>query len=191
MNHTRAIVILDFGGQYTQLIARRVRECQVYSEVVPWSVSADAIKARQPMGIILSGGPASVTDPDAPHCDPAIYDLGVPVLGICYGMQLTALLLGGAVEKAKEREYGRVTVRCQRTKWGSCTSQGNLNFNCLLMLCPPEVIDSVVVHELCHRKEMNHSPRFWAEVEKILPDYKISRKWLKDHGEVIMRRMTG
>ena len=105
------IVILDFGGQYTQLIARRVRECQVYSEVVPWSISADEIRARQPSGIILSGGPASVTDPDAPHCDPAVYDLGVPVLGICYGMQLTAQLLGGQVERAREREYGRVTVR--------------------------------------------------------------------------------
>ena len=77
------IVILDFGGQYTQLIARRVRECHVYSEVVPWSIAPDEIKARQPSGIILSGGPASVTDPDAPHCDPAVYNLGVPVLGIC------------------------------------------------------------------------------------------------------------
>ena len=105
------IVILDFGGQYTQLIARRVRECHVYSEVVPWSITPDEIKARQPSGIILSGGPASVTDPDAPHCDPDVYNLGVPVLGICYGMQLTARLLGGAVERAKEREYGRVTVR--------------------------------------------------------------------------------
>jgi len=105
------IVILDFGGQYTQLIARRVRECRVYSEVVPWSISADDIRTRQPSGIILSGGPASVTDPDAPHCDPAVYDLGVPVLGICYGMQLTAQTLGGQVERAVEREYGRVTVR--------------------------------------------------------------------------------
>ena len=105
------IVILDFGGQYTQLIARRVRECHVYSEVVPWSITPDEIEARQPSGIILSGGPASVTDPDAPHCDPDVYNLGVPVLGICYGMQLTARLLGGAVEQAKEREYGRVTVR--------------------------------------------------------------------------------
>ncbi len=105
------VVILDFGGQYTQLIARRVRECRIYSEVVPWSISADDIRTRQPSGIILSGGPASVTDPDAPHCDPAVYDLGVPVLGICYGMQLTAQTLGGQVERAVEREYGRVTVR--------------------------------------------------------------------------------
>lgn len=110
MQDQQRIIILDFGGQYTQLIARRVRECRVYSEVMPWHVSAEAIRARQPVGIILSGGPASVNDPDAPRCDPAVYDLGVPVLGICYGMQLTAALLGGSVARAKEREYGRVTV---------------------------------------------------------------------------------
>ena len=111
MATAQKIIILDFGGQYTQLIARRVRECHVYSEVMPWSASAAAVRARGPAGVILSGGPASVNDPGAPRCDPAIYDLGVPVLGICYGMQLTAALLGGSVERAREREYGRVTVR--------------------------------------------------------------------------------
>ncbi len=105
------IFILDFGGQYTQLIARRVRENHVYSEVVPWSVSVEEIRRRGPVGIILSGGPATVCDPDAPRCDPEIWRLGVPVLGICYGMQLTAALLGGRVERAQEREYGRITVR--------------------------------------------------------------------------------
>ena len=109
------VIILDFGGQYTQLIARRVRENHVYSEVLPWSVPADEIRRRKPVGVILSGGPASVCDPDAPKCDPAVYDLGVPVLGICYGMQLTAQLLGGKVERAAEREYGRVTVRMKET----------------------------------------------------------------------------
>ena len=111
MSKHETVVILDFGGQYTQLIARRVREARVYSEVLPWHTPAEAVRARQPIGIILSGGPASVTDPDAPRCDKALYDLGVPVLGICYGMQLTAALLGGRVERAKEREYGRVAVR--------------------------------------------------------------------------------
>ena len=77
MQDQQRIIILDFGGQYTQLIARRVRECRVYSEVMPWRVSAKAIRAREPVGIILSGGPASVNDPDAPRCDPAVYDLGV------------------------------------------------------------------------------------------------------------------
>ena len=105
------VLILDFGGQYTQLIARRVRECHVYSEVVPWNMPLADILARKPVGIILSGGPSSVHDDDAPRIDPALYEAGIPVLGICYGMQLTALLLGGSVERAKEREYGRITVR--------------------------------------------------------------------------------
>lgn len=88
-------------------------------------------------------------------------------------------------------QYGRITIRNQKTRWGSCSSKGNLNFNCLLMLAPPEVLDYVVVHELCHRKEMNHSPRFWGEVAKIMPDYKKHEKWLKTEGTKLMRRMTG
>ena len=78
--------------------------------------------------------------------------------------------------------YGKITVRNQKTRWGSCSSKGNLNFNCLLMLAPPEVLDYVVVHELCHRKQMNHSKAFWSEVEKVFPDYKEARKWLKEDG---------
>ncbi len=115
MAERQMILILDFGGQYTQLIARRVRENHVYCEVAPWSISALEAAERRPVGIILSGGPASVNDPDAPQCDPAIYHLGVPVLGICYGMQLTAALLGGRVERARDREYGHVDVRMRGT----------------------------------------------------------------------------
>ena len=86
--------------------------------------------------------------------------------------------------------YGRITIRNQRTCWGSCSSKGNLNFNCLLMLTPKDVIDYIVVHELCHRKQMNHSAVFWSEVAKVLPDYKEQEQWLKIHGAEIMKRMT-
>ena len=86
-------------------------------------------------------------------------------------------------------DYGRITIRAQRTRWGSCSAQGNLNFNCLLMLTPDDVMEYVVVHELCHRKEMNHSARFWTEVERVLPGYRESRRWLKDNGGGLIGRL--
>lgn len=85
--------------------------------------------------------------------------------------------------------YGRITIRNQKTRWGSCSSKGNLNFNCLLMLTPPEVIDSVVVHELCHRKEMNHSDRFYSEVLRVFPEYHKWNRWLKENGGKLIGRM--
>src|SRR2546426_249825 len=101
------VVVLDFGGQYTQLIARRIREQQVFSAILPCTASLEEIKQYQPAGIVLSGGPSSVYDADAPKCDPKVLALGIPVLGICYGMQWITHTLGGKVERAERREDGR------------------------------------------------------------------------------------
>jgi GMP synthase (glutamine-hydrolysing) len=108
------ILILDFGSQYTQLIARRVRECQIYSEIHPYDIPMKRVKSLSPKGIILSGGPASVYEKNAPLCDPAVFRMGIPVLGICYGMQLTAQLLGGEVTHSEKREYGKAKLTLDR-----------------------------------------------------------------------------
>jgi len=110
------VVVLDFGGQYTQLIARRIREQQVFSAVLPCSSSIEEIRKLEPTGIILSGGPSSVYDPEAPKCDPKVLALAIPVLGICYGMQWITHTLGGKVEKAERREYGRAQLSVDDSK---------------------------------------------------------------------------
>ncbi|CAG7657764.1 glutamine-hydrolyzing GMP synthase [Paenibacillus allorhizosphaerae] len=104
------IVVLDFGGQYNQLIARRIRDLGVYSELLPFNTPVEKLKALQPKGIIFSGGPASVYGEDSPLVDPGVYDIGVPILGICYGMQMMAHQLEGKVERASKREYGKAEV---------------------------------------------------------------------------------
>jgi GMP synthase (glutamine-hydrolysing) len=109
----QTILVLDFGSQYTQLIARRLRELSVYSEIVPFDVSIDEIRAREPVGVILSGGPRSVREARAPRCAPAVFELGVPVLGICYGMQLMTDALGGVVGPAPHREFGHAAVEAR------------------------------------------------------------------------------
>jgi GMP synthase (glutamine-hydrolysing) len=110
------VVVLDFGGQYTQLIARRIREQQVFSAVLPCTASIETILKLQPAGIVLSGGPSSVYDVDAPKCDPKVLTLGIPVLGICYGMQWINYTLGGKVERAERREYGRAQLSVDDSK---------------------------------------------------------------------------
>ncbi|MDR3708547.1 MAG: glutamine-hydrolyzing GMP synthase [Capsulimonadaceae bacterium] len=104
------IVVLDFGAQYTQLIARRIRECQVYCEILPYDVPLDTLLAKAPIGIVFSGGPASVYEPGAPHVDKRLYDLGLPILGICYGMQTMARDLGGVVTGATRKEFGKTRL---------------------------------------------------------------------------------
>ena len=118
MDNPQCVVILDFGGQYTQLIARRVRECGVFSQVLPATAKLGTIRQLRPHGVILSGGPASVTDEGAPKIDPAVFELGVPVLGICYGMQLMAHHHGAPVVRGEAREYGRTPVTMDETQTG-------------------------------------------------------------------------
>ncbi len=113
--HSERILILDFGSQYTQLIARRVRELNVYCEIHPYNLPLEKIRAFAPLGIILSGGPASVEAEGSPHSDPKVFELGVPVLGICYGLQLMAKQLGGRVARAQEREYGSASLEVLET----------------------------------------------------------------------------
>jgi GMP synthase (glutamine-hydrolysing) len=110
MGEKELVLILDFGGQYNQLIARRIREASVYCEVVPYDVDIDVVKEKKPKGIIFTGGPASVFEENAPKCDSAIFELGIPILGICYGAQLMAHMLGGKVTKADKREYGKTEI---------------------------------------------------------------------------------
>ncbi len=109
----QTILVLDFGSQFTQLIARRLRELSVYSEIIPFNTPIEQIRARQPVGIILSGGPRSVSEANAPRCAPQVLELGVPVLGICYGMQLMTDMLGGRVAPAPHREFGHAMVRVE------------------------------------------------------------------------------
>ena len=115
MKNKELILVVDFMGQYNQLIARRVRECNVYCEIVPFDISLEKIKEKNPMGIIFTGGPASVYLPDAPMCDEGIFELGIPILGICYGMQLMAKVFGGTVSRGEKREYGTLPVSIDNT----------------------------------------------------------------------------
>ena len=130
MKNNELILILDFGGQYNQLIARRVRECNVYSEVVPFDISIEKIKEKNPKGIIFTGGPASVYGEESPRCAEGIFELGIPVLGICYGMQLMTYTLGGNVARADKREYGTTDVSIDNS---SLLFEGFENTNGFLM----------------------------------------------------------
>jgi GMP synthase (glutamine-hydrolysing) len=112
----QTILVLDFGSQYTQLIARRLRELSVYSEIVRFDTPVETLRARNPAGLILSGGPRSVSEDGAPRCDPALYSMGVPVLGVCYGMQLMTDALGGEVRRSGQREFGHAAVRVDRSQ---------------------------------------------------------------------------
>src|SRR5207302_11198897 len=112
----RPVLVVDLGGQYSQLIARRVRECRVYSELVGHTISPEAVRARNPYALLLSGGPASVYAENAPHVDPRIFELGIPTLGICYGAQLLALDLGGRVDRTGVSEFGKTDLHVEESR---------------------------------------------------------------------------
>ena len=118
------VIVLDFGGQYNQLIARRVRECNVYCEVHPYTLSLDKIREMNPKGIIFTGGPNSVYGEDSPRCPKEIFEMGIPILGICYGSQLMSYMLGGSVKTAPVSEYGKTEV--------AVDTESALFKNCLL-----------------------------------------------------------
>ena len=165
-NEKELILILDFYGQYNQLIARRIRECNVYSEIVPFNTSIEKIKEKNPKGIIFTGGPASVYGENAPKCDKEIFNLGIPVLGICYGMQLMTDMLGGKVKQANKREYGVTKVKINNNS--KLFSEFTNENNCLMSHTDyvevlPQGFENIGFTEHCPNAAMqNKSKNFYG-----------------------------
>lgn len=189
MAEQETILIVDFGAQYNQLIARRVREARVYSEVVPYDVSIERVKEMNPKGIIFTGGPSSVHEADAPVCDPAIYDLGIPVLGICYGAQLMAQQLGGNTDSAEIREYGKKelhktkdSVLFKDVEEGSVVWMSHTNY----IASVPEGFEITAVTETCPVAAMENTKRslyavqFHPEVEHSQYGKELLRNFIYD-----------
>lgn len=167
------IIVLDFGGQYNQLIARRVRDLAVYAEILPYNASLERILQEKPIGIIFTGGPASVTDAGAPMCDKRLFDAGIPILGICYGAQLMSVMLGGSVHRAEHREYGKTDIRYET----GCALFAGLDKNSVCWMShtyyvdlPPKgfaicaTTDSCPVAAFCDPKKKLYAVQFHPEV---------------------------
>ncbi|MFZ5352498.1 MAG: glutamine-hydrolyzing GMP synthase [Bacillota bacterium] len=173
MDNKELVLILDFGGQYNQLIARRVREANVYCEVVPYDISIEEIKSKQPKGIIFTGGPASVFEENAPKCHPEVFELGLPVLGICYGVQLMSLMLGGEVDRAEKREYGKTDVSLKDELLFKDIPQNSVCWmsHTIYVKCPPKDFDILGTTETCpvaaigNRERKLYGVQFHPEVE--------------------------
>ena len=185
---SQRILVLDFGSQYAQLIARRVREQKVYCEIVRHDITPEQIKAHAPMGLILSGGPSSVYESGAPKCDPEIFEMGLPILGICYGMQLVCDYLGGKIDSTSEREYGRATCTLLQTDdpllkdfpetadvWMSHGDQVQSVSDDFIALaktptCPVAAVThkTLPVYGLQFHPEVTHSPQGWILLKNFL-----------------------
>ena len=182
MENKELILIIDFYGQYNQLIARRVRECNVYSEIVPFNTSIEKIKEKNPKGIIFTGGPASVYQENAPKCAKEIFELGIPVLGICYGMQLMTYMLGGKVQRADKREYGVTSVKIDNS---SKLFEGFENSNNCLMSHTdfvemlPEGFENIGATNHCPNIEKNfYGIQFHPEVNHTSNGIKILKNFV-------------
>ena len=183
------IIILDFYGQYNQLIARRVRECNVYSEILPFNTSIEKIKAKNPKGIIFTGGPASVYAENAPMCDKEIFELGIPVLGICYGMQLMTHMLGGKVQRAEKREYGVTNVKINNESKlfkGFDEENNFLMSHTDFVLDLPEGFENIGYTEHCPNAAMQNTTKnfygiqFHPEVNDSVNGTKVIENFVKD-----------
>ena len=188
MENRDLVLILDFGGQYNQLIARRVREANVYCEVVPYDISIEEIKGKNPKGIIFTGGPASVFEENAPKCDPGVFELGVPILGICYGVQLMAQMLGGKVGKADKREYGKTEVSLRNNGLFKEVPESSIcwmSHTCFVET-PPEGFEILGTTETCPVAAMGSSAsklygvQFHPEVEHTEYGKSVLRNFLHD-----------
>ncbi|WP_028574600.1 glutamine-hydrolyzing GMP synthase [Desulfonatronovibrio hydrogenovorans] len=183
------VIIIDFGSQYTQLIARRIREAGVYSEIHPCTISLDELKTIKPSALVLSGGPASVGSSDSPGIDPEVFDLGLPVLGICYGMQLIAHTFSGTVEPSINREYGRSTLEfaCQCPLWDSLQDKENLTVwmsHGDTVLAPPPGFDvlartaSVEIAAIGNPEKKIYAVQFHPEVAHTEEGFRILHNFL-------------
>lgn len=188
MSKKEMVLILDFGGQYNQLIARRVREASVYCEVVPYDVSVETIKKKAPKGIIFTGGPASVFEEGAPKCDPGLFELGIPVLGICYGAQLMAYMLGGRVDRAEKREYGKTQVKLLENELFKGAAGESICWmsHTVYVDAPPEGFDILGTTETCPVAAMGSKARklygvqFHPEVEHTQHGRQVLKNFLYD-----------
>lgn len=182
----QSVLVIDFGGQYNQLIVRRVRDAGVYAEIVPYTTSVDDIKAKNPSALIFTGGPHSVTEQGAPDIDKEIFNIGLPILGICYGMQLTAVKLGGSVVEGEKREYGKVDVELDKNAelFSDCAEKQSYMSHTYMVEKLPDGFETIASSEHCKNAAMQNKKRsiyavqFHPEVNHTLFGQKMIENFL-------------